>query len=453
MKYTQIFLTNDNDAVTKAPAEAVEAQDDREDEYKEQDMTAYTFLSPLFGTPQSSQDKVYSDDSNENVSKCNEDEEDNDDEESISDMEDIITNDHDSVNDPSSSLSDLNNYELKLYHSNIRLKNLTGKKVKVVSGSQKQREKVKWTVIEDSTPHTLHTTPRSHAYLGIRLQEVLDNLRYDSVLPLAELYLYLSHCGGDWRRWLDIMNAKIAIHNESRPAVQTGAPSGRITRFKEDEFLIGHALLIGAADCADRGRCLWEDKKGQGNEAWQSIAAKTVFTPYMKLYRFKQFRKMVPKIWEQEDLTGNDPWFKFRGAIENFNHIRKLDILSSEKRILDESMSAFRPRTSKYRGLPNISYIIRKPEPLGTEFKTSVCPTLNIMTYMEVCKGKEGMKNKPFHHTLGATTACAVRMAQGTCQSTNDNKVEIVKGDSWFGSVKSVVKIKTICPQEKEVIF
>jgi hypothetical protein len=218
MKYTQIFLTNDNDAVTKAPAEAVEAQDDREDEYKEQDMTAYTFLSPLFGTPQLSQDKVYSDNSNENVSKCNEDEEDND-EESISDMEDIITNDHDSVNDPSSSLSDLNEYELKLYHSNIRLKNLTGKKVEVVSGSQKQREKVKWIVIEDSTPHTLHTTPRSHAYLGIRSQEVLDNLRYDSVLPLAELYLYLSYRGGNWKRWLELLNKKIEQYNELLPIV------------------------------------------------------------------------------------------------------------------------------------------------------------------------------------------------------------------------------------------
>jgi hypothetical protein len=63
------------------------------------------------------------------------------------------------------------------------------------------------------------------------------------------------------------------------------------------------------------------------------------------------------------------------------------------------------------------------------------------------------MKNKPFHCTLGATTACAVCMAQGTCQSAFDNRVEIVKGDSWFGSVNTVVKIKNICPQEKEAIF
>jgi hypothetical protein len=60
-------------------------------------------------------------------------------------------------------------------------------------------------------------------------------------------------------------------------------------------------------------------------------------------------------IWEQEDVTGNDTWCKFHGAIENFNHIRKLDILSSEKYILDESMSAYRPCTSKYRGLHIIS--------------------------------------------------------------------------------------------------
>jgi hypothetical protein len=65
---------------------------------------------------------------------------------------------------------------------------------------------------------------------------------------------------------------------------------------------------------------------------------------------------------------------------------------------------------------------------------------------MEVYEGKEGMKNKPFHCMLGTTTAHAVCMAQGTCQSTYDNRTIIVKANSWFGSVKSVVKIKNICP-------
>jgi hypothetical protein len=31
-------------------------------------------------------------------------------------------------------------------------------------------------------------------------------------------------------------------------------------------------------------------------------------------------------------------------------------------------MSAFRPRTTKLGGLPNISFVMRKPEPLGKLF-------------------------------------------------------------------------------------
>ena len=56
-------------------------------------------------------------------------------------------------------------------------------------------------------------------------------------------------------------------------------------------------------------------------------------------------------------------------------------------------MCAWRPRQSKLGRLPNISYIIRKPEPLGTEYKTICCPITGVMTYMEIQRGKEGMKN------------------------------------------------------------
>jgi phenylpyruvate tautomerase PptA (4-oxalocrotonate tautomerase family) len=53
------------------------------------------------------------------------------------------------------------------------------------------------------------------------------------------------------------------------------------------------------------------------------------------------------------------------------------------------------------------------------------------------------MKNKPFvQKELGGRTTCAVCMVQGTCQSSIDSFVEVVKGDSWFGSVKSVVEIR-----------
>ena len=41
-------------------------------------------------------------------------------------------------------------------------------------------------------------------------------------------------------------------------------------------------------------------------------------------------------------------------------------------------MSAWRPRKDKTGGLPNISFILRKPEPLGTEFKSMACSLTGI---------------------------------------------------------------------------
>jgi hypothetical protein len=76
--------------------------------------------------------------------------------------------------------------------------------------------------------------------------------------------------------------------------------------------------------------------------------------------------------------------------------------------IADESMSAWHPRTTALGGLPNISYIIRKPEPLGTEFKTTACPITGCMLHMEIQRGKEKMKEKQYNREIGATAGCTL---------------------------------------------
>ena len=43
---------------------------------------------------------------------------------------------------------------------------------------------------------------------------------------------------------------------------------------------------------------------------------------------------------------------------------------------------------TKNGGLPNISYIIRKLEPLGTEFKSVCCPVTGVLTHLEIQRGK-----------------------------------------------------------------
>ena len=55
-------------------------------------------------------------------------------------------------------------------------------------------------------------------------------------------------------------------------------------------------------------------------------------------------------------------------------------------------MSAIRFRTTAKGNLPLLSYIFHKPEPLGTEFKVVACSITGFLLFIEVQRGKEGMK-------------------------------------------------------------
>jgi hypothetical protein len=61
---------------------------------------------------------------------------------------------------------------------------------------------------------------------------------------------------------------------------------------------------------------------------------------------------------------------------------------------MDESMSAYKPRKDKLGGLPNITYMHRKPKALGTEMKTMCDCATGVMVYMEVHEGKYAMREK-----------------------------------------------------------
>ncbi len=60
-----------------------------------------------------------------------------------------------------------------------------------------------------------------------------------------------------------------------------------------------------------------------------------------------------------------DLWREFSSAVQELHQQQRALIKASNWKVEDESMSAWCPRITKTGGLPNISYIIRKPEPLG----------------------------------------------------------------------------------------
>ena len=199
------------------------------------------------------------------------------------------------------------------------------------------------------------------------------------------------------------MNKAIVYYNQH-------SSTRKIKLFTEGEFLIALGLLIGSVCYAQKGSALWND--GRSFKNWETIEPAADFDKYMKAYRFKEFRRFLPVIYENPLTQHIDPWWKFSEAIKEFNKARKDIFNTSNVFGLDETMSAFKPQKTKTGGLPNITYILRKPEPLGTEFKNGCCSKTGVMTFMELQRGKNGMKEAQYNRELGATAGCTVRLSE-----------------------------------------
>ena len=160
------------------------------------------------------------------------------------------------------------------------------------------------------------------------------------------------------------------------------------------------------------GNQLWKKETDEECNGWVTIEPSTEFCKYMPKYRFKEFQKFLPRINKDMSKENIDPWWKYVGGVENFNLNRLKYIVSSNHISMDELMSAWRPCKTKTGGLPNITHIPRKPEPLGTEKKCTTCLSCKVMPHMEIQRGKEEMKKLPYNRQLGATAACTVCFAE-----------------------------------------
>lgn len=153
---------------------------------------------------------------------------------------------------------------------------------------------------------------------------------------------------------------------------------------------------------------------------------------YMSHSRFETIRHLVKYSKADVDAAVHDPWAMFRLMVQDFNANRQRVVGLGLMQVLDESMSNWQPRKDKLGGLPNISFIKRKPKPLGTEFKCITDAASGIMVHMEIQEGRDPMRMKQYARELGVTTACTVRMAEAV---GNDAPLTYI-ADSWFGSVK-----------------
>jgi hypothetical protein len=224
-----------------------------------------------------------------------------------------------------------------------------------VTVSTRNNGSMTWTVIKSHQPEDV--IPEKEVDVTYGLKEFKSN---DYKRSEIFCLLFLKLMFKDWQKSLAIMNTAIR------------ASTTKTRQFKEKEFLIGLGILIGAAESEKRGCDLFlvrdqfdDDGEIDDEENWTSLISDPNFDKFMSYCRWKEFRRFFPEVYVDNNIKEQDPWYQFKSAVDEFNDIRKTVLVDTSWITIDESMSAWKPRTTATGGLPNISYIVRKPEPLG----------------------------------------------------------------------------------------
>ena len=182
-----------------------------------------------------------------------------------------------------------------------------------------------------------------------------------------------------------------------------------MTALTSGEWVVFLSLLIGATLQRESGHALWDVAPER-----PFCKGHPGFGDYMRRRRFDEIKAACTAAFRDEDKKGTDAWFQFRPAVEGHNANRLRTVHMSTLPVPDEAMSPFRPRTSASGGLGHISFIDRKPKPMGTEFKC-VCDGLHgLMLFLEIQEGADAMAHKKYRDVAAPLAATGMRMAVGT---------------------------------------
>lgn len=315
-------------------------------------------------------------------------------------------------------------HAIKLRFWKEKIKNLEGTSVEIKSKNQV----VKWTVAKDVDP-PVASGAAERPNLGMHAFDFED-------CPSDELFgsMFLELLWTDIDSQLSRFNAGILDHNNALPSCRQ-----KIKLFTKSELILGYALFIAAAGFNEKGLHLFTSDQDD-----DSFYPPPGFDKHMKYHRFKVWKQFIVQVNEDSARKrDDDPWWRFASAVEGFNKVRREKITTSLWDILDEAMSAFRPRSTATSKLPNISFILRKPEPLGSEFKCVACPVVGTMKCLEIQRGAKPMQNAKYSKEHGCTSGCSLRLVDASHQPIESGQKRGMKGDSWFGHTRLADKLGT----------
>jgi hypothetical protein len=224
-----------------------------------------------------------------------------------------------------------------------------------------------------------------------------------------------------------------------------------IKEVSENEFWVFMGILIAASLFSRGGMNLWPSESDMA----QSLFTKADFSKFMSMDRFKILKRFAPSMFHDETRKDSDDWWPIVQLIEDYNANRQETVAASFTKVFDELMSAFRPQSQKNGNLPHLSFILRKPEDLGTEFKNAACAETGINLFIEIQRGKLPMRELEFNNPHRPCSACTLRLTKGSIHcgqriesSPSESATsptatgDLFYGDSWFASVESATHTK-----------
>jgi hypothetical protein len=202
-------------------------------------------------------------------------------------------------------------------------------------------------------------------------------------------------------------------------------------------------LIAGSSELHKGVENLWKKGRGRGRSMYPD------FGRYMPVNYFKAFVNAAPYCWSDPKhwftAKRDKPWEIFLPLLQEMNKMRA-QLFDVNLLMMDESMSGWRPKTSKLGGLPNYTYEPRKPVPLGTMFRNSVECISGCLIYQDVVQLPEVQHRKDFYELpsslpgnqeIKSHTAEVLRQVEGSGLKQGG----WVGGDAWFGSVMTCVEV------------
>jgi hypothetical protein len=116
---------------------------------------------------------------------------------------------------------------------------------------------------------------------------------------------------------------------------------------------------------------------------------------------FKCFLNAATLMFADRKYWCNDrrdqDWEVIYPCLSDYNEKRR-ELFCTVLLILDESMSGWRPKTTKTGNLPSLTYEPRKPVSLGTQFKNGVECLEGSMAYQDLMQVSELQRRKEFFY-------------------------------------------------------